>query len=77
MVPEDLFGPIKAEDNMSQEWWWTAYGVLLRKFASESEAEEALLSETNPVVFITGQGWSFEVKKSDISIFLRTLNTHA
>ena len=62
---------------MSHEWWWSAYGVLLRKFASESEANSALSEETNPVIFVTGEGWSFEVKKSDIFVILRTLNTMA
>ena len=60
---------------MTQEWWWSAYGVLLRKFDSESEANVALSAENNPVVFITGEGWTFEVKKSDISVILRTTKT--
>jgi hypothetical protein len=58
---------------MSEEYWWSAYGVLLRKFSSFIEGSQALEAETDPVVFITGEGWTIEVKKSEISVISRTL----
>jgi hypothetical protein len=75
MVPEDLFGPIKAEDNMTQEWWWSAHGVLLRKFSSQSEANAALSEEKNPVIFVTGEGWNIEVNKYEISVVSRAIKS--
>jgi len=71
MVPGYLFGPIKAEDNMTLEWWWSAHGVLLRKFESKDAAESKLSAETNPVIFVTGEGWNFEVRKSEITVVSR------
>lgn len=56
---------------MQVEWWWEAHGVLLRKFGSKDEAEAVLKLETNPVVFITTQGWDIEVKKSEIKVVSR------
>lgn len=60
---------------MGQEWWWSAHGVLLRKFSSQSEASAALSEETSPVVFVTGEGWNIEVKKSDIFVVSRTVKS--
>jgi hypothetical protein len=58
---------------MSEEYWWSAYGVLLRKFSSLSEGSDALDRETDPVVLITGEGWNIEVKKSDITVISRQI----
>jgi hypothetical protein len=63
------------EVHMTEEYWWEAHGVLLRKFSSISEGEAALISETNPVVFITGHGWNIEVKKSEIKIVSRKVKS--
>jgi hypothetical protein len=60
---------------MSEEYWWSAYGVLLRKFSSFKEGSEALIAETDPVVLITGEGWNIEVKKSDIVVISRQIKT--
>jgi len=60
---------------MIEEFWWQAYGVLLRKFSSLEEGERVLSLETNPVVFITGEGWNIEVKKSDITVICRKIKT--
>lgn len=60
---------------MSEEYWWSAYGVLLRKFSSFSEGSDALDRETDPVVLITGEGWNIEVKKSDIAVVSRQVKT--
>lgn len=58
---------------MTEEYWWSAYGVLLRKFSSFMEGSEALDMETDPVVLITGEGWNIEVKKSDIIVISRQI----
>lgn len=58
----------KREDKMRTEWWWSAHGILIRKFESKDSAESALNAETDPVLFITGEGWNFEVKKSEITV---------
>lgn len=60
---------------MSEEYWWSAYGVLLRKFSSFSEGSDALDRETDPVVLITGEGWNIEVKKLDITVISRQIKT--
>jgi hypothetical protein len=60
---------------MIEEFWWQAHGVLLRKFSSLEEGEKALFLETNPVVFVTGEGWNIEVKKSDIVVISRKTKT--
>lgn len=53
---------------MRTEWWWSAHGILIRKFQDKEAAQTSLDAETDPVLFITGEGWSFEVKKSEITI---------
>jgi lauroyl/myristoyl acyltransferase len=60
---------------MTEEYWWEAHGVLLRKFSSFEEGKTALNAETNPVVFITGHGWNIEVSKSDIRVVSRKVKT--
>jgi hypothetical protein len=60
---------------MTEEFWWQAHGVLLRKFSSLEEGEAALSLESNPVILITGEGWNIEVKKSDITVVSRKLKT--
>jgi hypothetical protein len=58
---------------MRIEWWWSAYGVLVRNFQTEEEAHSAIQSETNPVIFVTGEGWDIQIKKSEITVISRTV----
>ena len=60
---------------MTIEWWWSAHGVLLRKFSSQSEASDALSAEKSPVIFVTGEGWNIEVKKNEIYVVSRTVKS--
>lgn len=61
---------------MRIEWWWSAHGVLVRNFQSEEEAHSEIQSESDPVIFATGEGWNIQIKKSEITVISRKSISH-
>lgn len=60
---------------MRIEWWWSAHGVLVRNFQNEEDAHSAIQSESDPVIFATGEGWNIQIKKSEINVISLKINS--
>ena len=53
---------------MRTEWWWLVHGNKIRVFKSEAEAEVSLNSLEEAFLIDTGEGWSINLNKSEITI---------
>jgi len=56
------------KQRMTEEWWWLVHGNKIRVFKSEAEAEVSLNSSEEAFLIDTGEGWSINLNKSEITI---------